>query len=488
MNHHAAPPRVPPPRRRPASAITVALLAFASGSSAAAPGAPAGPAVDIDATAGVAQTSPRVGRATDGTTVVVWEQSAGRGLQSIRGRRFAADGSPLDDGFVIAVVGAPFQDLRVVSDLAVAADGSFAVVWSVSRVDFPQPFTIATSVLMRRYAADGVPIGEMIEVANDADSIASIPSVAIDRDGDTIVGWSSSRVRFGENRYAFIIFAGGAVRGSLDERRIVARRFDRNGRPIGERVDVARRAERDATGVVASIAATAVVRVTQEIDGVDVATDDDGDFVMTWRESLTPQLYAGVPVPLSTGTRVFSAPQAVTLQLRRFTSTGQPLDSAPVLIRAPGGSVAGGQLSLPVVALANDGLATVSWCESQGLGTRIRVRQVPPQTGLAVDRASIPVAFDCSTPRVAITGLGDGRYALAWTDSIANAPQPDAGAVRSRVYAGNGEPLGPVVDVATVPGQRLLEPAVALVPDGALSLVWTTSEPRTARLRQYRAP
>jgi hypothetical protein len=131
--------------------------------------------------------SPSVAMAPDGRFVVAWE---GNGL---RAQRYSAAGEA--QGAVLLVnqtggagVGNP--------SVGIDRDGDFVVAWSRGYGDPNKG-----DVLARRYAADGAPLGDEFAVAQSMTAKETLPAVAMDADGDFIVGWQSNVENTGSFHY-----------------------------------------------------------------------------------------------------------------------------------------------------------------------------------------------------------------------------------------------------------------------------------------------
>ena len=171
------------------------------------------------------QFQPSVAADADGDFVVVW--SDGRGYyegSSIRGRRFAADGTPRDEPFQVNSI-TTGSNSRTQPSVAADADGDFVVVWSYSRGRYQ-----GSVIYGRRFAADGTP-GEpefLVDGTTPAPSDLTNPSVlaagsyhncAIDDNGVTCWGnddFGQSTVPAGLAN-ASSIAAGGAHTCAIDD-------------------------------------------------------------------------------------------------------------------------------------------------------------------------------------------------------------------------------------------------------------------------------
>lgn len=244
--------------------FTVLLAAVGLGlgpSSLRAQGLPVGGEFQINTTTAGVQQDPAVGFDAAGNFVVAWESDGqdGDGV-GIVARRFAADATPLGGEFVVNTETAFDQ---IDPEVAVAADGSFMVVWVGFALDGD-----GESVQARRFDASGMPLGDELQVntffLGDQDS----PAVAAGPGGGFIVAWES----------------GDDQDGSLDG--VFAQRFDAAGMPDGSEFQVN----------------------TETFDDQDdpaVAIDAAGRFVVVWEsfaqdgslESVQGQLFAADGMP-----------------------------------------------------------------------------------------------------------------------------------------------------------------------------------------------
>jgi|GEM_PF-4764712 RTX toxins and related Ca2+-binding proteins len=167
--------------RRALSILAAALpLAFAIT-------AVAGPGDRLDrrpilacASCGETDIEPDVASDAAGNFVLVWRRAY---VDEIRGRRFAADGTPRGGEFVVApstagLIGEPA--------VAMAGDGRFVVTWLV-RAGFKG------TVYARRYGADGTALGSVLTV-NSSDRLPGLPDVAMADSGEFVIVFSDSNV------------------------------------------------------------------------------------------------------------------------------------------------------------------------------------------------------------------------------------------------------------------------------------------------------
>jgi hypothetical protein len=135
------------------------------------------------------QGQPAVAVDADGDFVVVWTSLGSSGTDpdfSVQGRRFASDGSPVGDDFQVNTFTTSDQGT---ADVAMSADGDFVVVWRSRGVGGPDSY--GESIQGQRYAADGTPLGNQFLVNTYVLQDQRHPAVAADADGNFVVVWTS---------------------------------------------------------------------------------------------------------------------------------------------------------------------------------------------------------------------------------------------------------------------------------------------------------
>jgi hypothetical protein len=216
------------------------------------------------------ESQPSVAADEDGNFVVVWRDYEYYYGRLIRGRRFAADGTPRDDQFQVNSTRIRYS-YYLQPSVAADADGDFVVVWH----DYQYPGPPAGFVVQgRRFGADGTPGGPQFQVGSITTGYAyeREPSVAADADGNFVVVWSDYQ-GYGPP-YGFLI---------------QARRFDAHGTPGGPQFQVSN---------VPDYAYERKPSVAAAAHGdFSVAADPDGDFVVVWRDYQDPdgQVIRGRP-------------------------------------------------------------------------------------------------------------------------------------------------------------------------------------------------
>jgi hypothetical protein len=183
------------------------------------------------------QRLPAIGTDGTGNFRVVWQTEVVQNDFGVAVRRFAEDGTPSALQSQVNVFTGGFQHN---ADIAVAADGSFAVVW---QDDGQQA---ASDIFLRTFDTDGDPTSGELVVNQSEGFFRARPAVAMDALGNLVVAWEAEIVGEVHNIYARRFDAAGAPLS--DEFRVnatvtgsqkapdVARRGDgRVPRRLGER-------------------------------------------------------------------------------------------------------------------------------------------------------------------------------------------------------------------------------------------------------------
>lgn len=144
-------------------------------------GAPRGPQFQVNTTTAENQETPAVAMAADGSFVIVWDSYGNDGNDhGIFAQRYGSKGVPLGGEFQVNSITTANQ---FKPNVAMAADGTFVTSW-VMRGD-----SLATNgIYTRRFRANGTPFAAETRVSGrDSDTTA----VALDDHGDYVVTWAS---------------------------------------------------------------------------------------------------------------------------------------------------------------------------------------------------------------------------------------------------------------------------------------------------------
>ncbi len=191
--------------RRP-PVLSVLLVLFVLAAAPLAAQVPVGREISVNQNQAGQKVRPDVGVAADGSFVVVWE-TQGRGRVWVRSYR--ANGKPHGGGLRVSRLGDRQQAAPAV---AVRPDGSFVVVWNRIAAGGER-----VEVYASRFTAGGQPIGEPRLVGQAGQASAAVTLLP---DGGFFVAWP---------------LEDGLV-GDIPSRDLYGRRFTRNGVPAGGRV------------------------------------------------------------------------------------------------------------------------------------------------------------------------------------------------------------------------------------------------------------
>ncbi|MFD2078726.1 hypothetical protein [Actinopolymorpha cephalotaxi] len=232
--------------------------------------------------------SPRVALDDDGDAVVVWQAYAGDTYR-IYARRVSRTGVL---GPVLAMSTATPR--AFLADVATDSDGDALVVWNERRSD-------GTSwPMVRRFRRDGT-TGSVTQLTRTARN-ADVPAVAIDRQGDALIGWADDNAIYARTLsstgvYSLVRTASPAL-SPIDGYSSARVAVDRYGNGI-----VAFRRRDAATGHsalwsrgVSPVGDLGVSRTlspsTDEVSNHVVASDLDGDVVVVWDRTDATALHA----------------------------------------------------------------------------------------------------------------------------------------------------------------------------------------------------
>ncbi len=190
------------------------------------------------------QRNPSLALDADGDFVVVWSSVGSAGTDSsyhsIQGQRYASDGSTAGGEFQVNTNTTGWQRL---AGVAMDAGGDFVVVWQSFDGTSPSFY----SVQARRYASNGVPVGDEFRVNTYTTIYQAKASVAMDADGDFVVVWNSP----------------GSSGTDTSSSSVQGRRYASDGSTAGGEFQVN-------------------TYTTSFQTDASVAMDADGDFVVTW--------------------------------------------------------------------------------------------------------------------------------------------------------------------------------------------------------------
>ena len=154
--------------------------------------------------------------ADDGSFLVVWQSLGSTGSdndgRSVQGQRFDSNGGLLGGQFQVNTYTTGDQYNPA---LEKAPDGSFVVAWS--SFGSPGNDNDATSIQLRRLAADGTPLATDFQVNTFTTDYVYTPRIGVDRNGRFVVAWG-----------------GYSSPGDDTDYGISARLFEANAAPVGQ--------------------------------------------------------------------------------------------------------------------------------------------------------------------------------------------------------------------------------------------------------------
>ncbi|MEM8967992.1 MAG: cadherin-like domain-containing protein [Bacteroidota bacterium] len=151
------------------------------------------------------QLAPQVAMNDGGAFVVTWSGAGGADPDGVYARRFDASGNAIGGQFPVNTTQANVQGS---SDVAIANDGTFTVVWR------SESATTSGDIFLRRYAADGNASGGEIPVNTTTANDQVLPKIAMVGDGRHVIVWESKQQDGSEGGiYAQRYNANGTVAG-----------------------------------------------------------------------------------------------------------------------------------------------------------------------------------------------------------------------------------------------------------------------------------
>ncbi len=169
-----------------------------------------------DSVANVYTLQPSVAANEYGDFVIAWADMRNGYCFDIYAQRYASDGSPLGENFLVSNAGGCMHYSPVVS---FKENGNFMIVWYDSNdggeaaLKKDQTKEDDPDIWAQLYFSDGTPVGENFMVNEDPDdTYQTDPALAVDANGNFIIAWQDDRNGFSE---------------------IYLQRFQYDGTPIG---------------------------------------------------------------------------------------------------------------------------------------------------------------------------------------------------------------------------------------------------------------
>jgi hypothetical protein len=373
---------------------------------------------------------------------------------------------PLGDQFQVNVFIAGDQHRP---DLGAAPDGRFLVAWrSVGQID-PEG-----SILARRFTAAGDPDGGEIPLDDGDDDLDQrAVRVAVQGDGDSLVGWDSAHFDTFEPRSRIEIArlgADGTVKGTTTVKQNVNQQITYSPPAMGiaagdsffaawdvllSDVGGGRHTEgrlfaADVTpaGGVVGISGSGTSDGPFPVTG-GAAAGADGGFFVVWTHD--PGFEPGPDEPRG----------------RRIGAAGMPV-GGPVILAPTGFS--------PAIAALPDGTFVVVWQDDLGGGSGSDVFGLV----IAADGSPLGPVFPANSltagaQREPVVATGIGGFAVAW-ESATSAGDDDSGtSIQARFFDFVGTPSGADLQVNVVTGGDQGSPRLATAPNGTIVVAWESA-------------
>jgi len=284
------------------------------------------------------------------------------------------------------------------------------------------PAALMATMLMPPLAAQAsdpiYPLGGEFRVNTYTTDYQSAPCVAMDADGDFVVGWDSDD-QAGPGSYADVY----------------VQIYDGNGKPVGGELPVN-------------------TYTTGTQGHPTVAMDADGDFVVAWVSDQQDGDHYGV-------------------YARRYRKDGTPLDTTEF----PVNTHTAGKQDYPSVAMNDSGNFVVAWeskhQEGTGSGYGVYARRYGSD-GAPLDNSEFLVNTHTtgSQEKAAVAMDADGDFVVVW-----EGPGPgDAAGVFAQRYDGTGSPVGIEFRVNAHTTDSQGEPSVAMDATGGFVVAWPSSQ------------
>jgi hypothetical protein len=358
---------------------------------------------------------PRVASDAAGNFVVVWW--GGYSQDRVIAQRFDSAGTKQGSEIQVSDSEPAFGRTPVVAS---DASGNFVVVWQTYSCG--SYFSYA-AICGHRFSSSGTSLGGEFQVSTLTDYFTSNPKVAADADGDFVVAWAQ-----------YDVFDN-------DHTPVFARRFDSTGSPLDT-------PEFQVNTYTTSCCAYALPG--EDEDGIEVAADADGNFMVVWSRTVTSE--SGV--------------------------FGQASDSA--------GAAVGGEFQVnttplpdayPTMGIAADGTGRfiVTW--SRAYGSAVRAQQFDG-AGAAIGAEIDVTPGGVTTRRPKVAADTAGNFVVVWTagTGTCNTPGPECDGdyfgIFGRQYDSTGAPVGGQFLVNTHTPYRQEMSSIAAAADGDFVVVW----------------
>lgn len=364
-------------------------------------GEPLGTAFQINTYTTGHQAAPQVAADEAGNFIVVWhsEGQDGDGL-GIYARRYLSNGTSVGTEFLVNTYTTGHQE---VPDVAMNGTGNFVIVWDDDDDD-------NLGVFGQYYDAGGTPQGSEFQANTTPVGAFDHPAVAIAADNTFVVVWPSEQG------------------GDLD---ILGQRFITAGVPLGSEFQVN-------------------VNTAAQQFNVDVAIDNEGDFVVVW------DTFDGDTFQSS-------------ISMRQFNAAGAPIGGETIL---DSGLTSDDIVSSPTIAMDGVGNFAVTWANAAEPAT-IRARRFRSSGAPQGSEFQVNINDDSNervNPSIAMSP--SGNLAIVWADSDQDGDSSGIFGVRVERPPTSVLSAGAPLQVNTFTTNQQFSSAVAVDADGDFVVVW----------------
>jgi hypothetical protein len=348
------------------------------------------------------QINSNVAMDSNGNSVITWQSNSQDGNKyGIYAQRYNNSGVKQGPEFL---VNSNINNNQTFPSVAMDSDGDFVISWQSENQDGAN-----YGIYAQRYNSSGIPQGPELQVNSTTIAKQSLPTVAMDSDGDFVISWQS-----------------GAQDGSLNG--IYAQRYSSSGVPQGPELQVNS-------------------FTTSDQINPSVAMDNNGDFVISWFSNGQDGSGYGV-------------------YAQRYNSSGIPQGSELQV-----NSNINNSQSFPSVAMDIDGDFVISWQSDIQDGAnygifaqRYSSSGVPQGPEFQVNSYTTSNQFN---PSVAMDNNGD--FVISW---FSNGQDGSGYGVYAQRYNSSGVPQGPEFQVNSTTFAKQSLPSVAMDIDGDFVISW----------------
>ncbi|MGN6216571.1 MAG: glycosyl hydrolase [Solirubrobacterales bacterium] len=328
------------------------------------------------------------------------------------------------------------------SDVAVAADGTSTVVWSGRQAggEF--------RVFARRIAPDGTP-GPIQQLSASGED-ALTPQVAVAPDGTAVVAWTRSD---GSN---FLVQARRIAPDGTPEES--TKNLSTTGHDSFE-PQVAVAPDGTATVVWKRFDGFHYLIQERRIAGDGTREASSHTLSESKQDAVEPQVGVAADGTATVAWSRYDGAESV-VQTRQIAPDGEPEATTETL------SASGESAIQPRLTTAPDGTATVVWNRFDGSNWIVQAQRLSPAglpEGAPEDLSA--AGRSAAEPQLALDSAGAATVVWDRFDG-------SSFVVQARRLEPEGGPAGPAVDLSAS-GRDAAEPAVAIAPDGAATVLWS---------------